>query len=88
MITPWFAGLPPCRVLPLLKQQADRWGCWLSLTAEDAHKLMMLIEVEALRLDMEVHLFATPMFIEGPGMRTPAWSIAAKSVTGEWTEVV
>ena len=88
MTPPWFAGLPPIQMLHVMRDKADVWGAWLCLTAAEAHKLMMLIDVEALRLDMEVHLFASETFISGPGMETPAWSVCAKSVTGAWHAVL
>lgn len=83
----WFAGPVPCAMLRVMRLNPEAWGSWLALTADDAHKLMMLVEVEALRLGMEVQLYCTPLYIEGPGMATPAWSIAARVVSGEWQDV-
>lgn len=87
MTTSWFAGLPPHAMLHFMRLDAEVWGAWLCLTDADAHKLMMLIEVEALRQEVEVQLYATQVFVEGPGMHTPAWSVAARTTTGEWQDV-
>lgn len=87
MTRPWFAGIAPVHQVRMMHEDPEHWGAWLSLTDHDAHKLMMLVEVEALRQDVEVQLFNTQLFIEGPGMYTPAWSIAAKVVTGVWHDV-
>lgn len=87
MTRPWFAGIAPVHQVRLMHEDPEHWGAWLSLTRHDAHKTLMLIEVEALRQDVTVQLFSTQVFIEGPGMATAAWSIAAKATTSDWKEV-
>ena len=90
MTKPWFAGIPPVIHLKLIKNKRESfgdWAAWQCLTEHDAHRLLMLIEVEALRLDMEVHLFASEVWVKGPGMDTPAWTISARVLTGEWHDV-
>lgn len=87
MTRPWFAGIAPVHQVRMMHEDPEHWGAWLSLTRDDAHKTLMLIEVEALRQDVTVQLFSTQVFIEGPGMSTPAWSIAAKATTGAWHDV-
>ena len=90
MNNPWFAGMAPALQLKLIqrdKASFGDWAAWQCLTDHDAHKLLMLIEVEALRLDMDVHLFASEVWIRGPGMNTPAWSVSARVVSGQWREL-
>lgn len=83
----WFAGVVPAGMVRVMKDDPETWGTWLALTDHDAHKLMMLIEVEAMRLDMEVQLYLTRTYIEGPGMATPAWGVTARTVSGAWQTV-
>lgn len=84
MTNPWFAGLPPHAMLAFIQQQPHLWGSWLCLTDADAHKTLMLIEVEALRKEMVVQVYVSPVHIEGDGMDTDAWSIAARTTDGQW----
>lgn len=92
MITnPWFAGIHPETFIAMAKAEPDAtgdWGSWLCLTEHEAHHLMMQIEVECLRRGVWVHLYASPLQIEGHMMATPAWSISAKVYVGGWIEVI
>jgi hypothetical protein len=87
MKRPWYAGLAPEYMMPVMIEHPLVWGSWVCLDAHRTQILLFELELEAQRHEVELQIFVHRLEPSGDSNVSPGWSVSAKCLTGVWNEV-